>query len=209
VARYLVVVSMALNDVLASTKRLIEGLEADAAPHENVHAMRLAGAHIWEMLKFLDQSARDWKEIAEFVSGLPDATQEQYEAALARSEEEGSGSFRGALARLRDHFSHYSVLDRAQHHKGREELTRALEAVADHEGVLHVGNEIGDFRALYADEVAGQLMFRSPGEDLDPFREFITEIRDARGELLLFGQLALREYLAPMVAAGTLEAHHG
>lgn len=64
VARYLVVVSIALNDVLAATKRLIEGLEKDLPPHDNVYAMRLAASHIWEMLKFLEETESEWPEVA-------------------------------------------------------------------------------------------------------------------------------------------------
>jgi len=76
VARYLVVVSMALNDVLAATKRLVDGLEGDAAPYENVYEMRLAGPHIWEMLKFRSQtetsgqrSRASWKPCPRRPSG--------------------------------------------------------------------------------------------------------------------------------------------
>jgi len=193
-ARYLVVVSMALNDVTWATKRLLEGLEGDAPPYENVYALRLAGSHMWEMLKFLSGSEKNSPEVAAFLDGLPEDAREYYRSALARLEadpKDGARPFKASLARLRDQFSHYTDLD-------RKELMCALEAVGDDEGLLHVGERFGDFRALYADEVAGQLAYRSEDDQLVDLEAFVTKIRNATNDLMRFGQLALREYLRPI-----------
>ena len=189
VARWLTSLTMGLNDLLHVNKRLVRQLEDDAPPYINVYEGRLAGSHAWEVLKLMRDGGAN-PQVAAFLDGLSEIARRDYAEALAVYDDASRSEFKSALARARDYFSHYPELD-------RRELKRALEAVADHQGELHTGEAFGDFRGIYADEVAGQLFFRTD-EDLEPLKEFLADLRDLTLVLMHFIQRALDAYLSDL-----------
>ena len=200
IARWLTALSMGLNDLLHTNKRLLEQLQGDAPAYANVYESRLVGVHVWEVLKLLREGRAD-ANVAVFIDNLPQEAKDEFAESLAVYDDPARASFKAALARARDHFAHYPEL-------GRRELSRALGAFADHEGELHTGRRFGDFRALWADDVAVQLFFRSEDDDVEPLREFITDLRDLVLVLTRLVQRALDTYFRSL-PNGTIQADRG
>jgi hypothetical protein len=185
IARWLIVLSMGLNDVVYVTKRLTEQLQGDAPPYANIYEIRLAALHFWELSKFLRESIGSSAEIRAFVDALPQQARDDLDAALASTDTANPHGFKGNFGSARDQFSHYAEVD-------NKLLRRALKAVADHESELNVGEQFGDFRAGYADEVAGQLFFSVPGEDVTDLKTFVEQLRDGSAALMRFVQTGPR-----------------
>src|ERR1051325_2640691 len=81
-AQWLTSLTMGLNDLLYTNRRLIEGLEGDAPPYENLHGGRTVGAQVWEVIKLLRAGANN-PDLHEFVESLPDDARTELETALA------------------------------------------------------------------------------------------------------------------------------
>jgi hypothetical protein len=186
VARWLTALTMGLNDLLYSNKRLIEQLEGDAPGYENVYGSRLVGAQVWEVLRLLREGGTD-PDVAAFIDTLSQDAKTELAESLAVFDDPARAPFKAALARARDHVAHYPE-------PGRKELRHALAALADQEGEMHVGQRLGDFRGLWADDVAVQLFFRAENDDVEPLKEFVADLRNLVLVLTRFIQRALLVY---------------
>jgi hypothetical protein len=177
-AQWVTSLGLGLNDLALSHRRLINGLTRNAPPEETGYDARLAGSHVWEVCKLL-RSGRDHSGLVDFLAGLPAATRSDLDAAVSIFDDPTRASFRGALGRARDHFSHYPE-------PGRRELRRALAAFGrdNHDGELWLDSDLRNVRARWADDVAMQLFVRAEGEDATPMIEFTTELRDLALELM-------------------------
>ena len=194
-AQWLTSLTMGLNDLLYTNRRLIEGLKSDAAPYENLTGGRAVGAQVWEVLKLLREGSSN-PALNEFIESLPDEAKAELKTALAIYDDPARAPFKAALARARDYASHYPEL-------GRRELRRALAALAEQDGELHVGKVFSDARGLWADDVAVQLFFRSEGEEIEPLRAFLADLRDQVLVLTRVLQRMLLTYLQAL-PPGTL-----
>ena len=183
-AHWLVVLSMGLNDLLLANQWLLNGLEGDALPHENLYRGRLAAMHTFELVKFLHDGLQE-EEVRTFVQSLPDEVRGDYSLAVALFDK--GNPFRGQIEGARDRFAHYVALD-------RKAVKKALAELAEEEGQLTVGTKLDHFRAHYGDAVALKLFFA--GEEESALRTFITGFSNIAVTLLRFTESALGHYFA-------------
>src|SRR5688572_25001666 len=97
VARWLTALTMGLNDLLYTNKRLIEQLEGDAPAYENVYGSRLAGAQVWEVLKLLREGGTD-PDVAAFIDTLSQDAKTELAESLAVFDDPARAPFKAALA---------------------------------------------------------------------------------------------------------------
>lgn len=62
VARFVVVLLMALNDLLPQSERLTQAGDAGLAPHERLYLARLVGSHLFELAKFVNAAPRQFRD---------------------------------------------------------------------------------------------------------------------------------------------------
>ena len=190
-ARWMTIVCMALNDLMLINGELIPRLEGDDSPDwENVYYGKLAASHLYEIGKFLRESEKRVADVSPFVKRLPEQTQSDY-AKVSGLGPHGRSDFAKALHRLRNHFFHYAEL--VPHAAEHEQLSRALAGHADATGKILVGDRVGDFRAVFADDVAAELAL--PGDDEDATREFMQELAESVTAFLRFGYEAIQLYI--------------
>lgn len=174
-ARWLTVCAMALNDLLLVNRWLMPRLQEqiEAPDYENVYLGRLAGAHLFEVAKFLEVSDRKMPAVRDFVGRLDADAQAAYEQVKSVGPRSGS-EFAQQLKRARNQFFHYSeLLPQAEDH---EKLRAAIDAHAETTGEIRdEGTAIEGFRASFADDIAVELSFPEDEVDLPAFVEQVAE----------------------------------
>ena len=116
--------TMGLNDLLYTNRRLIERLDSDAPAYENLSGARSVGAQVREVLKLLRPGASN-PDLHDFAESLPGEAKTELDTALAVYHDPARAPFKAALARARDYASHYPGVS-------RKDLRRALGALAEH-----------------------------------------------------------------------------
>jgi hypothetical protein len=107
VARWLVTLSIALNDVIFAMKKAEEAQE----DHELSEFFRLACLRLWEAAKFVSDTYRQWPEIKAFVDSLPAEARECF-SRIEGLITEGDDHYIGAeLAQIRDLVAHYEEMN--------------------------------------------------------------------------------------------------
>ena len=171
VARSVVVMLMALNDLLPQNERLTQPSDVELPPHERVYLARLVGSHLFEFATFLDSAPRQFHEIETILDALPPEAQEHRERIVAVGKGK-PGEFAEKLERLHHNFFHYAKLIGAA--PEREDLLKALDEHADRHGEIRVGELFKDFRAHFADDIAAELT--ESAEDAEPFVADLAEL---------------------------------
>jgi hypothetical protein len=183
---------MALNDVLLVNRWLVPRLEEEIESHdyENVYLARLAGAHLFEVAKFLEQSDRRVPEVKEFIAGLEQPAREAYEKVKSVGPR-ATSDFAAQLERARNQFFHYSEL--VPHAEDHEALKAAMKEHADTIGEIRdEGTVIEHFRARFADDIAIELSFPESQMDL---RIFVTELSEHIAAFLGFAFEAIPKHV--------------
>jgi len=172
-ARWMTVCAMALNDLLLINRWLVPRLKEQIKGHsyENLYLARLAGAHLYEIAKFLEQSDRRVPEVNDFIASLGQPVQDAYKKVQSAGQR-GSSDFADQLERARNQFFHYSqLLPQAEDH---EALKAAMDAHSETIGEIRdEGTAIDHFRAAFADDIAAELSF--PEVDLRVFVTLLSE----------------------------------
>jgi hypothetical protein len=191
VARWITVCAMALNDLLLVNRWLVPSLENDGPAYIHLYLARLGAGHLFEVATFLHLSERRVPEVAQFVRGLDEnvaAAYERVKSATPPSQE----PLARQLKHARDHFFHYAQLlphDTVEF----ENLRRAMVEHANTRGEIRDGfNPLGDFRALYADDIATELTFPEAEIELE---KFLGTVADCIGDYLRFVRGALTLYV--------------
>jgi hypothetical protein len=73
-------------------------------------------------------------------------------------------------------------------------LSRALEQLADHEGVIS-GAKLGDSRLLFADDVLTQLLINATGGTEEAVEKVMTAFGEAVAAFARFAHVATESYL--------------
>ncbi|MGH2993151.1 MAG: hypothetical protein ACRDL1_06415 [Solirubrobacterales bacterium] len=191
-ARWLTVCAMALNDLLLVNRWLMPRLQEqiEAASYESVYLGRLAGAHLFEVAKFLEGSDRNVSELQEFIATLDADPQAAYEKVKSVGPRSGS-EFAQQLERARNQFFHYSEL--LPHAEDHEKLKAAMDAHAETTGAIRdEGTAIEGFRASFADDIAVELSF--PEEEVD-LKAFVSQVSEHIAAFLEFAFAALPKYV--------------
>ncbi len=191
VARYIVNLARASNDILLANRRLIDGFDNDTPPYEHFYDISAIASHAWELAEFLRHSDRISQRVRGFVAGLDERARADYREALsalsAPAGGPGSRSFKVQLAIARNQAVHYSRLDDSE---PREALAR----IADQEGELHVGQDFKDFYADFAADLDAQMFFPMKGDE-EAFRQFSDQLLQIVGRLMRFSRAAIDRYL--------------
>jgi hypothetical protein len=174
VARFVVVLMMALNDLLPLNERLTEETDDALPPHERLYLARLVASHLFELATFLEEVPGRFQEIDAFLAGLLEEAQEQRRTIIAVAKGQ-RGEFADQLERLRNHFFHYARLLSAA--PEQEELLKALAEHANRRGEIRIGKLFKDFRARFADDIAAELTLTD--EDAEPFVAELAELSTA------------------------------
>jgi hypothetical protein len=185
-ARWAAVVAMALNDVLYVNSRIID---PDAPPEQHMFYLRLAASQSWEFAEFVRDTRRWWPEVDEFLASLPASVQADLETLLAPLQQSHPAHAR--LQRLRNMIFHYPQVHPHQAQRGVEPLEHAMREAAELEGQIVAGKRLGATRALFADEIAVNLM----GTSHDVLVELLQILRPVVQALLRFCEAALNAYL--------------
>lgn len=188
VDRWLVSLSLGLNDLVASNVQLMEASEDDSAvpEHERVYLARLVGAQVWEIIKLIKDAGED-PGVSGFLDALPGDAQDQRCQLLDALDD---GNFRGTLAGGRDHFFHYPEI-------GSRKMTRAMKALADVRLGARIGDNLATTRLHYADKVAEELFFPGAEDRLEELRAFLETLSGLVVTLTDFIQRALWAHLEP------------
>lgn len=189
-ARWVMVLSVAWQDLLASNLQLIDDREVES--FINLHNIKKVAAQVWELWEFLDRT-KETESIKRFWDSLAEQVHAEYAVIVAAISKPAVGArptFKNALRRARNYSSHYAELD-------RKDLGRAMHELSASEGVLRYDESFGSLRAEYADLLSLELFFRGASV-VDARRDletFLAELRDVVAALMRFIQRVLDAYL--------------
>jgi hypothetical protein len=127
-ARFVLVVSMGLNDNSLSNTRFVNTKE----PYELLYFFRLASGHLHELAKRLRRAHEEWPEVQEFVADLPEDFRHDFESIVRLADPNDDVGQK--LERFRNEFFHYPDLRRKTAERGKLPLMQALTDAADTEG---------------------------------------------------------------------------
>lgn len=186
-ARWMVILSAGLNDVVLVNGWLLDGLESDAPSRENLYRVRLSSMHVLELATYIKDSGAD-PDVAAFMATLDPKGQQD----LATINGLFSGNpLRSRLEPARHQFAHYVTLD-------KKVTAKALTTLADKVGELTAGTT-GDFQAGYADKVAEKLFFfwvDDLAKDQAALRSFISELSEFTATLMRLTETMIFMYFA-------------
>lgn len=189
--QWLLALSLALNDTVLATNQLVKGFDR-SPPHQNLYRARLVAHHLLESVKVV-AAANRIPGVAILLDALPEDAKAHHESLRRITEDPAHPQFTNALHRARNFFGHYPEVPG----RGSKTISGAMEEVADYESRLISGGSLADFRASYADLVAGELFFaRRRNETPEDFNvrleEFVEWLRDSTSAFWAFGVAVLR-----------------
>jgi hypothetical protein len=189
-ARFVLVVSMGLNDNSLSNTRFVNTKE----PYELLYFFRLASGHLHELAKRLRRAHEEWPEVQEFVADLPEDFRHDFESIVRLADPNDDVGQK--LERFRNEFFHYPDLRRKTAERGKLPLMQALTDAADTEGTISVGEEaLGGIRAHFADELVGKLVMERLGLDDDERKGLVKQLGELQAAYGRFAQATLGRYL--------------
>lgn len=206
VARWIINLARASNDLLIANGRLLRGLEDGTPEEEHLYDIRAISTHSWELATFIRESERDHAEVASFIERLAPEPVQDFRDVLnlidADPVELKPGkmwSFGTALATARNQFTHYSKI-------GRRQLGPAIKRVETEEGELLLGESFKDFRAQFAAAVDAQIFHPLEKKDPESFKKFLSQLQLVVGGLIRFSSTAVQVYLLEQGERITIEA---
>jgi hypothetical protein len=132
-ARFILVVSMGLNDNSLSNTRFVNTKE----PYELLYFFRLASGHLHELANRLRRAHEEWPEVQQFVAGLQEDYRDDFESIVRLADPNDDVGQK--LERLRNEFFRYPDLRRKTAERGKLPLMEALTDAADTEGTISLG----------------------------------------------------------------------
>lgn len=198
-AQWVANISRAANDLLLSNRRLAVGLESGESQDEVIYDIRAVSTHAWELAEFLRKTQDE--RIVQFIGSLPSEIRTDYTQALDAlrtpdpSDPLPPGGFKRLLASARDQSTHYSVIGHKLLRQGLKTLGEEKDGTPN-TGKLYVGDTFKDFYAQFATALEYQLFFRLDSDDIEPFKQFSSEINRVMGHLIRFANAAVHVYLS-------------
>lgn len=204
-ARWMIVVSIARNDLALATERIVRANEDDDGT--NVHWHRLLAAHFFEAGRFLRRT-KGITEVMEFVSGMSQESQDDYQAVLQTAKRWSEKRLR----RGRNRTFHYvdiaeapgkqrgllRCLRRRRPSLGIADIESALAEVGDRPAEIYGSRKteknVSVDRFLFADEVAGHFAISDLGEDATELDASLERIRNEEVRFVHFANAAIDRY---------------
>ena len=183
VARFVVAMSMARNDVRHAMERTAATNEGDAP--EFTYYARLALGHFFEALDALDQWRR-LPEVKRFIERMPQEGREQLQ--IARSTRQRVGH--AAIKQIRNRTFHYPAPDSP--YQTDAELREALRVMGPEEVTVVITGD-GFYRLHFADQVALTVAMRR--HTPDRFRTQASDTQAGAAAFVNFATVAWRTYM--------------
>ncbi len=187
-ARWVLVLTLARNDLALTQTRLVEAFDKDRTA---LHWSRLLAGHLFEVAHFLRrESSRE--VIRNFAKGLPDKSRRVYRELLRPD------FLEGRLEGDRNRVFHYPSADKGAEDKGGPALHAALEAVRDLEAALVVkwgeNGKPEDMRFDFADQVAVQFAFADFGTTKTEQEMSMAAVRESAGKAIWLADVVFHHY---------------
>jgi hypothetical protein len=189
-ARFILVVSMGLNDNSLANTRFVNTDEE----YELLYFFRLASGHLHELANRLRVAHEEWPEVQKFVASLDKQYRDDFAAIVQLADPKNDTGEK--LGRIRNEFFHYPDLLRKTAERGKLPVMKALRDGASDEGTISLGeNALGGVRAHFADELGAKLVMAHVGLDEDEQRALVKELGELQAAYGRFAQAALGRYL--------------
>lgn len=188
VARFVLSVSMARNDIEHCTRSAVKANEADRP--EFSWWVRVANGFTFEGITAVRAWRSESEEVRKFINMLPHAAQKQLAKAVSVEQNIGGGAFE----HIRQRTFHYPHPDPAYNPDADQELKQLLEAMGDREARLDVDWTVKPptIRVSFADEVALRLALNK--HDASDPKPQLDRALEAAIAFVNFGQAALEAY---------------
>lgn len=197
VARWVLVLTLARNDLSLTRARLVEAFDKDGTA---LHWSRLLAGHLYEIAYFLRREAVR-TVIKDFAGALPPKAAKVY-AELLRPD-----FLKGRLAGDRERIFHYPSADKEAEDKSGPALYEALNDVRDQEAALEVkwrkDGKPESMRFDFADQVAVQFAMRDFGDTEAERDKSIEALKDESVKVIWLADTVFHHYTETM--AGGLE----
>ncbi len=197
VARWVLVLTLARNDLALTRARLIEAFDKDETA---LHWSRLLAGHLYEIAYFLRREATR-PVIKDFAKTLPPKAAKVY-GELLRPD-----FLKGRLESDRERVFHYPSADKEAEDKSGPALYDALHAVRDQEAALEVkwgkDGRPENMRFDFADRVAVQFAMADFGDTEPEQKKSIEAVRDESVKVIWLADSVFHHYTETM--AGGLE----
>jgi len=186
--------SVISNDLILSYNYLLSTFKKagkDINP-EGLYFLLLSGAHLFEAVRFL-QYADSLPQVKDFISSLPSTATDQYK----RIRTEGEGDwFNKKMRLLRNGFFHYPALNHPKFKESEWKFKYFLLKLKDEVTHLTVGEAIGQFRAIYADQLRVDMTLGPSGEEnyKQEYEEVVEKVKELTDVVINFSQVALTEF---------------
>ncbi|HEY4277674.1 MAG TPA: hypothetical protein VGM91_05615 [Conexibacter sp.] len=192
-ARIATVLAMISND----TNRIVALLDQVKGETDEAHALRMmffryGAASYFEAVDWLQNAKRDWPDEFESLLKYSDEARERLDRVLSSSKRSPLHALASWLKDHRNVMFHYPIVNEGRATSGREEITGALQRASRHTGEIVYGENFGDTRYPFADQVARYLL---PGED-EPSRRDIRALADFTTDLVFVAQALVSAYVA-------------
>jgi hypothetical protein len=189
-ARFILVVSMGLNDNSLANTRFVNTEEE----YELLYFFRLASGHLQELANRLRVAHGEWPEVQKFVASLDKQYRDDFAAIVQLADSKDDTGEK--LGRIRNEFFHYPDLRRKTAERGKLPVMKALGEGADEEGTISLGEEaLGGVRAHFADELGAKLVMAHLGLDEDGQGALVKELGELQAAYGRFAQAALGRYV--------------
>lgn len=196
VAQFIVSVGAALNDLVfvgkLSTQDIYKGFDA-FTPSERIYLFRLAMSHVYEF-GILIRDASRVPDVRSFLEDLEGEIKKDLDAMQDFSSDEKPIETARHVIRNKTTF-HYEC-------PPSKVMSRVLKELADHEAELHLGKQVKDSRAEFADAVLVNMAtpIDTPGTNMteaDRIKALMTAATERLGLALRLAQSLIGAYVVP------------
>lgn len=188
VGRWVLVLTLARNDLALTRTQLVEAFDKDRTA---LHWSRLLAGHLYEIAYFLRREALR-PAIKEFARTLPKKPAQVYRELLRPD------FLKGRLEGDRERIFHYPSADKDAKDKGGPALHAALKAVRDLEAALMVkwgeNGKVEDMRFDFADQVAVQFTMADFGTTEAEQRKSIVAVRESAAMVIWLADAVFHHY---------------
>lgn len=188
VARWVLVLALARNDLALTHTRLVEAFDKDRTA---LHWSRLLVGHLYEVAHFLRRESNR-PVIRDFAKGLPKKPKRVYRELLQPH------FLKVRLEGDRNRVFHYPSADLGAEDKGGPALRDALETVRDLEAALVVkwgeNGKVEDMRFDFADQVAVQFAMADFGTTEAEQKKSIVAVRESAAKVIWLADAVFHHY---------------
>lgn len=188
VARWVLVLTLARNDLALTRTQLVEAFGKDQTA---LHWSRLLAGHLYEIAYFMRREALR-PVVKEFTKTLPTKPAQVYRELLRPD------FLKGRLEGDRERIFHYPSADKDAQDKGGPALHAALETVRDLEAALVVkwgeNCKVEDMRFDFADQVAVQFAMADFGTTEAQQKKSIVAVRESAAKVIWLADAVFHHY---------------